>query len=283
MSQEKDISIASTTGLTRLGLWIYHHRRFGIMLILIVAVTTPVLLALNWNHKLFFIPLELSTKFLIIYPAIRANCRWFGPIITRFRTRNKAVWLTIDDGPHPEDTPQLLKLLKKYNAHATFFVIGRQVQKHPELAQAILRDGHTLANHTQNHPVLFFWSFLEKRLAREVDQCTRTLQMATGKPPRWFRAPAGMANPFLHFLLCDRNMKLIGWSARGFDGLFLNTEAMAGRICKSIRPGAIILLHEGRRDRQGRAINLILAETVLKRLTAEGFDFTVPEEADFLG
>jgi peptidoglycan/xylan/chitin deacetylase (PgdA/CDA1 family) len=247
-----------------------------------VGLTTPVLLVLNWQHKLIFISVELVTKFLIFYPAVRANCRWFGPVVTRFRTHQKAVWLTIDDGPHPDDTPELLRLLETHNARATFFVIGRQVEQHPELVRAILRAGHTLANHTQTHPVLFFWSYFKPWLRREIDQCTRTLQAATGERPRWFRAPAGMANLFLHFFLLERNMRLIGWSARGFDGLFHNTEAMAARICKTIRPGAIILLHEGRRDRQGRPINLILAETVLTRLAASGYVFIVPDEADFL-
>jgi peptidoglycan-N-acetylglucosamine deacetylase len=282
MSPGKIIIIVSAADLTRLGRWFFTRRRLALFLIAAVGVTTPVLLAFNWNHKLFFIPLELGTKFLIVYPAIRANCRWYGRVVTHFRTQNKAVWLTIDDGPHPEDTPQLLKLLKKHNAQATFFVIGRQVQKHPELAQAILRDGHTLANHSQTHPVLFFWSFLQTRLTREIDRGNQSLREATGEPSRWFRAPAGMANLFLHFLLCDRDMKLIGWSARGFDGLFHNTEAMAGRIHKSIQPGAIILLHEGRRDRQGRPTNLILAETILSRLTAEGYAFIVPDEENFL-
>jgi peptidoglycan-N-acetylglucosamine deacetylase len=282
MSLGKNIIIASAADLTRLGRWFFTRRRLALFLITAVGLTTPVLLALNWEHKLFFVPLELGTKFLIIYPAIRANCRWYGRGVTRFRTQNKAVWLTIDDGPHPEDTPQLLKLLKKHNAQATFFVIGRQVQKHPELARAILHDGHTLANHSQTHPVLFFWSFLQTRLTREIDQGNQSLRDATGEPPRWFRAPAGMANLFLHFLLCDRNMKLIGWSARGFDGLLHNTEAMAGRIHKSIQPGAIILLHEGRRGRQGRPTNVILAETILSRLTAEGYAFTVPDEDNFL-
>ena len=282
MSQQKNIAVAPGAALTKAGRWFFTRRRLALFLISAVGLTTPVLLALNWNHKLFFITLELATKFLIVYPAIRANCRWFGPVVTRFRTEKKSVWLTIDDGPHPEDTPQLLELLKKHNAQATFFVVGWQVEKYPELAQAILRDGHTLANHTQTHPVLSFWSFLENRLAREIGQCTRTLREATGEPPRWFRAPAGMANLFLHFLLCDRNMKLIGWSARGFDGLLKDTEIMANRICQSIQPGAIILLHEGRRDRQGRPINVILAETILTRLTAEGYVFTVPDEKDFL-
>ena len=282
MIPREKISDAPVTTLSPLGRWFFTRRRLALFLIAIVGVTTPVLTAINWDHKLFFIPLELGTKFLIIYPAIRANCRWFGRSVTHFRTQEKSVWLTIDDGPHPEDTPELLKLLKKYNAHATFFVIGRNVQKHPELAQAILRDGHTLANHTQNHPVLFFWSYLQTWLTREIDQCNDALRAATGETPRWFRAPAGMANPFLHSLLHDQGMKLIGWSARGFDGLLHNTDAMADRICRSIQPGAIILLHEGRRDGHGRPINLILAETVLTRLTAAGCIFTVPDEKDFL-
>jgi peptidoglycan/xylan/chitin deacetylase (PgdA/CDA1 family) len=277
-----DSAIAPGATLTGLGRWFFSRRWLAKILIFAVGVTTPILLAFNWDHKWFFISLELTTKFLIVFPAIRANCRWFGPVVIRFRTQEKAVWLTIDDGPHPEDTPELLKLLRKHNVRATFFVIGRQVQKHPELARAILRDGHSLANHTQNHPVLFFWSFLETRLAREIDQCNDVLGGITGQPARWFRAPVGMANLFLHFLLCDRGMKIIGWSARGFDGLFHNIEAMANRICKSIQPGAIILLHEGRRDRQGRPINLILAKTVLARLADEGYVFTVPAEKDFL-
>ncbi len=283
MSQTKDIVVAPRAVLTRAGSWFFTHRRFALILVFAVALTTPVLLVLNWNHNpLFYLSLELATKFLIIFPAIRANSCWFGPVVTRFRTPQKAVWLTIDDGPHPEDTPRLLQLLKKHHARATFFVIGRQVQKYPELTRAILRDGHSLGNHTQTHPVSFFWSFLEAPLTREIDQCNRALREITGEQPRWFRAPAGMANLFLHFLLCDRNMKLIGWSARGFDGLFNNPEAMADRIQQSVQPGAIILLHEGRRDRQGRPINVMLAETILTRLAAEGYVFTVPEEGDFL-
>jgi peptidoglycan/xylan/chitin deacetylase (PgdA/CDA1 family) len=282
MLQEENPPTAPEAGLSLAGRWFFTRRRLALFLILAVGVTTPVLLAFNWDHKLFFITLELATKFLIVYPAIRANCRWFGPAVTRFRTEKNALWLTIDDGPHPEDTPRLLELLKQHNERATFFVIGRQVQRYPELARAIVREGHTLANHTQTHPVLFFWSFLETGLAREIDLGNQSLRAATGEPPRWFRAPAGMANLFLHFLLRDRGMKLIGWSARGFDGLFHNTEAMAGRICKSIQPGAIILLHEGRRDRQGHPVNLILVETILTRLTADGYVFTVPDEKDFL-
>jgi peptidoglycan/xylan/chitin deacetylase (PgdA/CDA1 family) len=272
---------APDAALPWLGRCFYTRRRLALFLILAVGVTTPVLLAFNWDHKFFFIGLELFTKFFIVYPAIRANCRWFGPVTTHFRTTSKTVWLTIDDGPHPQDTPELLKLLKKHNARATFFVIGQRVKQYPELARQILREGHTLANHSQTHPALLFWCRLETQLKREIDDCAETLRQATGEAPRWFRAPAGMANLFVHFLMRDRGMKLIGWSARGFDGLMHDIDGMADRICKAIKPGAIVLLHEGRRDRQGRAINVMLADTILNRLQAEGYGFTVPDEADF--
>lgn len=281
MVQGINIAVAADAALPWAGRWFFNRRRLALFLILAMGITTPVLLAFNLDHVLIFVSVELATKFLIVYPAIRANCRWFGPVVTRFHTREKAVWLTIDDGPHPEDTPALLKLLKKHHARATFFVIGRRVEKYPELARAIVREGHTLANHSQTHPALFFWCFPAPWLARQIDQCTQALHAATGKSPRWFRAPAGMANLFLHFLLRDRAMPLIGWSARGFDGVLRDTEVMAARICHSIQPGAIILLHEGRRDRRGRAINVILAETILNRLTEDGYVFTVPEETDF--
>ena len=114
--------------------WSRSRRRLAVVLVLAVGLTTPVVLALNGDHKLVFFSLELVTKFLIFYPAIRANCRWFGPVVAHFRTQQKAVWLTFDDGPHAEDTPKLLALLKRHNARATFFVIGRQVEKHPEQA-----------------------------------------------------------------------------------------------------------------------------------------------------
>jgi hypothetical protein len=92
----------------RLAARFFTRRRLAVVLILAVGLTTPVVLALNWDHKLVFFSLELVTKFLIFYPAIRANCRWFGPVVAHFRTQQKAVWLTFDDGPHAEDTPKLL-------------------------------------------------------------------------------------------------------------------------------------------------------------------------------
>src|ERR1700690_520087 len=101
MSREEDNIIEPEAMLTWAGRWFFTRRQLAPVLVFAVALTTPVLLVLNWNHKLFFLSLELTTKFLIIFPAICVNCGWFGRVVTRFRTPKKAIWLTIDDGPHP--------------------------------------------------------------------------------------------------------------------------------------------------------------------------------------
>ena len=90
MSPEKQSSLRPKPRLTGADRWFLPAPPVRPVLIFVVAVTTPVLVALNWNHKFFFIPLELGTKFLIFFPALRANCRWFGPVVTRFRTAEKS-------------------------------------------------------------------------------------------------------------------------------------------------------------------------------------------------
>ncbi len=245
------------------------------------VLVPPLLLALDPGRWPGWLALGLVSNGFIFYPAIRSNCQWFGPVVTRFRTDRKEVWLTIDDGPSPDDQPQLLELLRRHDARATFFVIGRRVRQHPELVQAVLQAGHQLANHSDTHPAGTFWCSPAGRLAREVDAGAQALQETTGQSPRLFRAPAGMANPFLHFLLRDRGVRLIGWSARGYDGVRRNPESSVRSILRTVEPGAIILLHQGRVDRRGNSISLPVLEQLLSRLKHEGYTFTVPAEDRF--
>ena len=244
----------------------------------LLLLAPPLLLALDPQQWPLYLALGIVSNLLFSYSAVRSNCTWFGPVVTRFQTGKKEVWLTIDDGPHPQDTPRLLALLKRHGARATFFVVGRHVEQYPELALAMVRDGHQLANHSATHPVASFWCLPTSRLAREVDGCAQTLRKTTAAASRRFRAPAGMANLFLHFLLRERGMKLIGWSARGYDGLRHNVEPMVTGILESVEPGAIILLHEGKLDGHGNSVSLLVIETLLKRLTLAGYSFTVPSD-----
>ena len=222
------------------------------------------------------VPIHLLSQGFIVYPTLRSNCDWFGPIVKSFQTDQKEIWLTIDDGPHPENTPKILALLKRFEARATFFVIGDHVKAHPQLTRAILEQGHTLGNHTATHPTALFWGLWRRAAAREIDGGVAAIQEATGIIPTWFRAPVGMANLFVHQVIQQRRMKIIGWSARGFDAVKRDAATVAGKILSEIRPGAIVLLHEGSPAEKEQPVSVLAIETILVRLQAEGYKCVVP-------
>lgn len=168
----------------------------------------------------------------------------FGPAIRRFRTPRKEVWLTIDDGPDPATTPRVLDLLAAHSAQATFFLVGEKAARHPELVAEILRCGHTLGNHTHTHPQLDYWIAGATRTGEEMDRCTAAL-VASGAPgPRWFRPPVGLKSLALHRALVARDLELVLWSARGYDTKVSDPDSAVRRICRDLKPGAIILAHE---------------------------------------
>ena len=226
----------------------------------------------------FLVPIHLLSQGFVVYPALRSNCDWFGPVIKYFRTDRREIWLTIDDGPHPESTPRILELLRKFDARATFFVIGERVRAHPRLTRAILDQGHTLGNHSATHPTALFWGLWKRAAAREIDGGVAAVREATGIVPAWFRAPVGMANFFVHQIIRERRMKLIGWSARGFDAVKRDTATVVEKILRDIRPGAIVLLHESSPAKNGRTMSVLALETILVRLEEKGYKCVVPED-----
>jgi peptidoglycan/xylan/chitin deacetylase (PgdA/CDA1 family) len=126
-----------------------------------------------------------------------------GPNVTRLpeaAAARREVAITIDDGPEPEVTPQVLDLLDAHGQRATFFCIAERVLKHPELAREIVARGHSIQNHTAQHRHNF--SFLGPRgFAKEIARAQDILTEATGQRPTCFRAPAGLRNPFLEPVL----------------------------------------------------------------------------------
>ncbi len=214
----------------------------------------------------------------LLYQILAPSSSGFGPTFSRFRTSEKEVWLTIDDGPDPVTTPAILELLDRHQARATFFVIGAFVDAHPTLAAEILRRGHELANHTQNHPPHRIWRSWPQSTAREIDGCQRAITRASGHAPTRFRAPVGVKNIFLHGLLRRRDLDLVAWSARGYDCI-LKPDTAVKRILKDVRPGAIVLVHEGKQD-LGRVA--VLAR-VLTAITARGYRAILPSRAILRG
>ncbi len=193
--------------------------------------------------------------------------------VTRFSPTENEIWLTLDDGPDPEFTPQVLSLLAEYKARATFFLIGEKANAHPDLVASIVKAGHSLGNHTLQHRSASFWALPSLVVEREVDGCSHVLNEICGSAPRLFRPPVGMVTPFLGEVLGQRDLHLVLWNARGFDTTGRSPEKIARRILRDCRPGAIILAHPERGWVQLRALELMLRE-----LSVGGLRCVIPSE-----
>ena len=170
--------------------------------------------------------------------------RLFGNFICGGNKSKKQVALTFDDGPDPRSTPQLLELLRAEKIHAAFFCIGKNVAANPELAAQIVREGHLLENHSYSHSNLTNF-YLPARLRAELLQAQQTIANACGVAPRFFRPPIGLSNASTFRVAHALNLQVIGWTIRSFDTVIAQPEKIVARITRGLRPGAIILLHDG--------------------------------------
>lgn len=172
---------------------------------------------------------------------------WLGANWTHLPPAARArheIALTIDDGPDPAVTPQVLDLLDRYQIQATFFCIGERAARYPEVCRDIVRRGHSVENHSQHHRHNF--SLLGVAgFTREILAAQTTLSGITGQPPLFFRAPAGLRNPFLDPVLTRLGLHLASWSVRGFDTRVGDAQRVKGKLLAGLQPGAIILLHDG--------------------------------------
>lgn len=216
---------------------------------------------------------------LALYATLRPTCGWWGPVVTSFAPRGREVWLTIDDGPHPDDTATFVRILHRFEAKATFFVKGRNVDLWPHAARAALQAGHALANHSQTHPAGSFWMARPATIEREIDACNEALIRVGVGENRLFRAPVGLRNMFVHPALSRRRIRLIAWTARGFDGARATDPArVVDRIYRDVRPGAIVLLHEGVITKAGDSFSASCLEILLERLSKDGYRVVIPSE-----
>jgi peptidoglycan/xylan/chitin deacetylase (PgdA/CDA1 family) len=196
-----------------------------------------------------------------------------GPNWTRLPARQDAaarVAITIDDGPEPEVTPQVLSVLEQYRACATFFCVGERVLRHADLAQEIVRRGHVIENHTQHHRHNF--SLLGPGgMREEISRAQDSIFRVTGSTPRFFRAPAGLRNPFLDPVLARLQLRLASWTRRGFDTVSGDSDAVLRRL-SPVQSGDILLLHDGHAasSRSGRPVILDVLPRLLELLSSKG-------------
>ena len=202
------------------------------------------------------------------------RCGWLGPNITRLpaaRSHGELVGLTFDDGPDPAVTPAVLDLLDAARAKATFFCIGRRAAAHPDLVAAIRARGHGVENHSYSHPNGFALR-ASRGLRREVLGAQAAIEQAGGGRPRFFRAPAGIQNPWLAGVLAAAGLSLVSWTRRGFDTVSRDGGRVASRLVRGMRPGDILLLHDGSsaHDASGRPVVLEALPRVLDAMSRRG-------------
>jgi len=209
-----------------------------------------------------------ANHLLLVGCGLAPRSTLLGPNWTRLPESAAArgcVAVTIDDGPDPNVTPRVLAQLDEYDARATFFCIGERVARHPELAREIARRGHSVENHSERHRYDF--SLLGPRaIADEIAKAQDTIGNVVGTRPLFFRAPAGLRNPFLQPVLARLQLQLASWSRRGFDTVERDSGKVLAKLQRNLHAGDILLLHDGH-SATTRAETPVILE-VLPRLLA---------------
>ena len=224
---------------------------------------------------------------VVAFGAAHPRSQMFGPTLFRTAAPSRLA-ITFDDGPNPAVTPKLLDLLDRYQAKATFFVIGRFVRQCAGLTREIADRGHLLANHTETHRNLFFLS--PRAVRQELERCQDALRDATGRVAGYFRPPFGFRNPWVLGTASALGMETVmwthlpgDWKARSGPWLVKRMEPVARRAAGPARPstGAVVCLHDGAHRALGgdRTHMLEALEYWLPRWRELGLKFVTISEA----
>lgn len=183
----------------------------------------------------------------------------------------KTIALTIDDGPSPEYTPQILRLLEKHHVTASFSMIGRSVAMYPEIAREVAHSGHLIVNHTWDHADIA--PLTPARVNDEIARATEAIHRATGRKPRMFRAPYGAWSPTVLRYCAENHLTALDWSVDPRDWAVPGTWSIIDNILRNTRTGSIILEHDGGGNRSETVAAL---KYVIPRLLDEGYRFRLP-------
>jgi peptidoglycan-N-acetylglucosamine deacetylase len=217
--------------------------------------------------------LWFGPEFVLAYHVFMPHAQGLVRSARRFATDRREIWLTIDDGPDPTDTPRLLELLAAHGARATFFVIGKKAEAHPELICAIVAGGHEIGHHTYSHPLASFWCASPGRVRREIAEGLAVLR-TQGVTPTRFRPPACIKSLWLKAALRAHQLECVGWATRGLERRGSSPEAVAARALRGLAPGNILLLHEG--PAVAPTVRVHAIRLVLEHLQRAGYACVVP-------
>jgi peptidoglycan/xylan/chitin deacetylase (PgdA/CDA1 family) len=181
-------------------------------------------------------------------------------------TSRRVVAMTFDDGPSPKLTPKLLDLLKERGIKATFYVVGTNATKYPEILQRMIAEGHEIGNHTWNHPTLTRLG--SAAVASQIERTNAAIEKATGITPATMRPPYGATNAKLNRRYNDEyGLKVIMWSVDPLDWKYRNADRVQREIVAGATPGGIILAHDI------HASTVAAMPGTLDALKAKGYEF----------
>jgi len=211
------------------------------LVILALLLTLYFVLDFHWwpIAILFFVWfwLTLLGSFLI---------RWdyhFKSLHSNKNSREPHVSITFDDGPNTEFTPLVLDLLKRHSARATFFCIGHQVEKHPDVLNRIIDEGHSIGNHTYTHSKSFGF-FSQDKVKSELQKTNRVIEDLTGLKMKLYRPVFAVTNPRIERVVKALKLFSIGWNVRSLDTTPRPEAMVLKRITSKVAKGDIILLHD---------------------------------------
>ena len=168
----------------------------------------------------------------------------FAPVMVRISSARQEIALTFDDGPSPDSTREVLATLARFQAHATFFVLGDKVRGAPAVLREIANDGHTIGIHGDWHDRLLSLRHPD-RIVADLERAQAAVAAVTGMRPSLFRPPIGHVSPRTAAAARRLGLTLVAWSVRGRDGLASATaKSVQRRVVAGLRPGAIVLLHD---------------------------------------
>ncbi|MFJ2419848.1 polysaccharide deacetylase family protein [Streptomyces brevispora] len=185
----------------------------------------------------------------------------------------RGINLTIDDGPDPVWTPQVLDLLRTYQAKATFCMVGTQAQAHPDLVKKVVAAGHRLCNHTVSHNTAMDKASQTYQSQQILDAERMITKASGGVRPMYYRAPGGAFTPYSRTLAASRGMRPLGWNVDTKDFEHPGTDAIIATVERELPNGPTLLFHDAGGDRTQTVEAL---RTLLPRLKEQGYTFGFP-------
>jgi peptidoglycan-N-acetylglucosamine deacetylase len=240
-----------------------NNRLFNIFSILLILIWI-------WADRNWQIGAPAYGWLLLIYVSVlfcgSYFIRWgfFLKSICSANTKEKWIALSFDDGPSASTTGRILDILKENQTEAVFFCIGKNISGNEDLLKRIPAEGHMIGNHSFSHNKLFDL-FSAGRMSKDLQEMNLICKENTGLLPRFFRPPYGVTNPNLKKAVLMNGFISIGWSIRSFDTLIKNQDKLLNRIEKRLKPGAILLLHDG------CEITVAVLPRLLQRIRSKGY------------